>query len=150
MVLAGREFARHFRAAVPDTPRNLPAAVEGALRLIEEGALDEGSVGDLAASLGIGERHLRRLFKRYVGRSPVHVAQSRRLREAKRLVCESNRSMAHIALAAGYNSVRRFNAAFLTCYGCSPRELRRRQGGEPRYALVFPSIWRTPPPTSQT
>lgn len=145
MVLAGREFARHFHAAVPGTPRSLPAAVEGALRLIEEGALDDGSVGDIATSLGVGERHLRRLFKRYVGQSPVHVAQSRRLREARRLVCESNRPMAQIAWAAGYNSVRRFNAAFVACYGCSPRELRRRQGRNPRYALVFPSTWRTPP-----
>ena len=33
--------------------------VAGALRLIEQGALDEGSLPELAARVGVGERHLR-------------------------------------------------------------------------------------------
>lgn len=150
MIPVGPEFARVFGAALQaGAPPIGPATVRAALRLIESGMLDQGSVGELAAALGIGERHLRRLFARYVGRSPLNVAQERRLREARRLVWATDRSMAEIALAAGYNSVRRFNAAFRDYYGCSPRVLRRRRGDQPPYALVLPSTRRTPP-VSQT
>lgn len=126
LVAAGPGFARGFGSAVPTAP----ATVRRALRQIEDGALDRGSVGELAAALGVGERHLRRLFARYLGKSPIAFAQQRRLREARRLICGSDCSMAEIALAAGYRSVRRFNAAFRARYGCSPGDLRHRRGRE--------------------
>lgn len=103
------------------------AVVRRALRLIDEGALDEGSVTDLAARLGIGPRHLRRLFDTHVGASPMTVAQTRRLHFAKRLIDDTNLSMTEVALAAGYGSVRRFNAAFRANYGRPPSELRRKR-----------------------
>jgi AraC family transcriptional regulator, regulatory protein of adaptative response / DNA-3-methyladenine glycosylase II len=115
--------------AAPASPAwlGVSAVVRRALRLIDEGALDEGSVSDLATRLGIGERHLRRLFDTHVGASPMTVAQTRRLHFAKRLIDATNLSMTEVALAAGYGSVRRFNAAFRASYGRPPSELRRRR-----------------------
>jgi AraC family transcriptional regulator, regulatory protein of adaptative response / DNA-3-methyladenine glycosylase II len=119
----------------PETSPGAPAwqgtsaTVSRGLRLIDEGAMDEGGVDELAARLGIGSRHLRRLFMEHLGVTPVAVAQTRRVHFAKKLIDETRLSMADIAFSAGFSSIRRFNSAFRTIYGRAPRELRR-QGSE--------------------
>jgi AraC family transcriptional regulator of adaptative response / DNA-3-methyladenine glycosylase II len=103
--------------------------VARALRLIDEGALEstgEGSgVDALAERLGIGSRHLRRLFLQHLGATPIAVAQAQRLLAAKKLIDETTLPLTAIAIASRYGSIRRFNAAFSATYGRSPRELRR-------------------------
>jgi AraC family transcriptional regulator of adaptative response / DNA-3-methyladenine glycosylase II len=101
--------------------------VSRALGLIVEGGFDEGGADELAARLGIGARHLRRLFDRYVGASPVSVAQAHRILFAKKLVTETSLTMTEIALASGFGSVRRFNDAFHATYARAPSELRRKE-----------------------
>jgi AraC family transcriptional regulator of adaptative response / DNA-3-methyladenine glycosylase II len=96
-----------------------------ALRLIAEGALEAGGVDALAERLGIGSRHLRRLFLQHLGATPIAVAQAERLLSAKKLIDETTLPLTAIAIASRYGSIRRFNAAFRATYGCSPRELRR-------------------------
>jgi AraC family transcriptional regulator of adaptative response / DNA-3-methyladenine glycosylase II len=99
--------------------------VSRALSLIAQGGLDEDGVEPLAARLGVGARHLRRLFDRYVGAAPVAVAQAHRVLFAKQLITETRLGMAEIALAAGFQSLRRFNDAFVKTYGRPPSALRR-------------------------
>jgi AraC family transcriptional regulator, regulatory protein of adaptative response / DNA-3-methyladenine glycosylase II len=116
--------------AAPATPAWLgtSAVVRRALRLIEEGALDESSMDEFAARLGVGPRHLHRLFAQHVGVSPTAVAQTRRLHFAKRLIDQTSLSMTDVALASGFGSLRRFNDAFRSAYARSPREIRRGSG----------------------
>jgi AraC family transcriptional regulator of adaptative response / DNA-3-methyladenine glycosylase II len=111
----------------PGTPAwtGASSTVARALRLIGDGALEADSIDALAGRLGIGARHLRRLFIEHLGASPVAVAQTRRLLSAKRLIDETDMPLTAIAMSAGYGSIRRFNAAFLASYGRSPRELRQ-------------------------
>ena len=113
--------------AAPGTPAwmGTSAVVKKALRLIDEGVLDSASVDELASKLGLGSRHLRRLFLRHVGASPISFAQTRRLQFAKRLLDETNLPITQIALASGFGSLRRFNTTFLQTYGRAPRELRK-------------------------
>jgi len=113
--------------AAPGTPAWLgtSAVVRRALRLIEEGALDDTSVEAFAARVGIGARHLNRLFVQHVGASPIAVALTRRLHFAKRLIDQTSLSMTDIALASGFGSLRRFNDAFRSAYARSPRDIRR-------------------------
>lgn len=99
--------------------------VSRALSLIAQGAFDDDGAESLAARLGVGARHLRRLFDRYVGAAPVAVAQAHRVLFAKQLITETTLGMAEIALAAGFQSVRRFNDAFVKTYGRAPSALRR-------------------------
>src|SRR6266852_4142651 len=89
--------------AAPGTPAwNGPAAtVSRAVRLIERGALDEGSVGDLAGHLGMGGRQLRRLFAEHLGTSPLLVARSRRAHFARALLDATAWPMARVAEEAG-------------------------------------------------
>ncbi|HEV7138990.1 MAG TPA: AlkA N-terminal domain-containing protein [Steroidobacteraceae bacterium] len=119
--------------AAPGTPAWLgtSAVVRRALRLINEGALDEASVSEFATRVGVGARHLDRLFLRHVGASPLAVAQTRRLHFAKRLIDESDLPMTEIALAAGFGSLRRFNDAFQKAYQRAPRELRKQRREAP-------------------
>lgn len=109
--------------------RGSASTVARALHLIAEGALDTHGVEDLAARLGVGDRHLRRLFDRYVGASPISVAQAHRLLFAKQLITDTRLPMTEIAMAAGYASVRRFNDAFREAYDRAPSELRRSSAG---------------------
>ena len=97
-----------------------------ALKLIEGGVLDDAGVAKLAASLGIGPRHLARLFRRHVGASPVQTARTFRLQRAKRLLDDTDLQIAEIAYRAGFKSLRRFNAAFIDLYNRPPSDLRRR------------------------
>ena len=83
------------------------------------------SVDALAERLGIGSRHLRRLFLQHLGATPIAVAQAQRLLSAKKLMDETTLPLTAIAIASRYGSIRRFNAAFRATYGRSPRELRR-------------------------
>ena len=93
--------------------------------MIEDGALDTGTVAELAARLGIGSRHLARLFAEQVGASPLQVAQTRRVQHAKRLLNDSDLPMTEIASRTGFGSLRRFNAAFSALYGRPPSSLRK-------------------------
>src|SRR5258707_10807125 len=115
----------------PETAPGSPAwlgtetTVIRGMRLIEEGFLDGATVAQLAGRLGVGPRHLCRLFIRHVGTGPSAVASTRRVQAAKRLIDQTELSLAEIAFAAGFGSVRRFNAAFLQTYGRPPSGLRR-------------------------
>ncbi|OJW21441.1 MAG: transcriptional regulator [Rhodospirillales bacterium 69-11] len=104
-----------------------------ALRLIEAGALDpDGATVDaLASRLGVGARHLARLFARHVGASPAQVARTARVQRAKRLLDTTDLPMSEVALRAGFRSLRRFNAVFAEVYRRPPTELRRRLGTAP-------------------
>ncbi|KGB55536.1 Regulatory protein ada (Regulatory protein of adaptative response) [Sphingopyxis sp. LC81] len=102
------------------------ATVDRALRLIEDGALDQADVEALAARLGIGARHLTRLFRRHLDTTPLAAARTARIQRAKRLIDTTDLGMTDIALAAGFGSVRSFNAAFQQVYRRAPSMLKRR------------------------
>ena len=92
---------------------------------IEDGALVEQSVSELAGSLGVSDRHLRRILKQEFGVSPIQLAQTQRLLLAKRLLSDTHLSVADIAFASGFSSVRRLNALFQKRYRLNPSALRK-------------------------
>lgn len=107
-------------APVDAVSRLVGAAMAG----IEEHALSSARVNDLAAALGISDRHLRRIMEAELGVSPIELAQTQRLLLAKRLLRETALDLTDIAFASGFGSVRRFNALFKSRYGLSPRSIR--------------------------
>lgn len=123
---------RPCRRCRPETAPGSPdwtgsaAIVERALRLIDEGALDSGSVDELAARLHVGGRQLRRLFGTHLGTSPDAVARSRRAHLARLLLAESDLRVADIAFAAGFGSVRQCNDVMRATFHATPSELRGR------------------------
>ncbi len=97
-----------------------------ALKLIDEGFLAEAPLAALAERVHVGERQLRRLFAGRLGASPIGVHGTRRLLFAKQLLTETALPVTEVALAAGFGSLRRFNACFRQAYGMAPRTLRLR------------------------
>jgi AraC family transcriptional regulator of adaptative response / DNA-3-methyladenine glycosylase II len=110
----------------PGTPAWLGTCntVSRALRLIAESGLEEGGLEGLAERLGVGSRHLRRLFIRHLGATPSAVAQTRRMHFAKKLIDETRLPMGQIAIASGFGCVRRFNAAIRKTYQRTPTQIR--------------------------
>src|SRR5271156_3056083 len=122
-----------YRPCLRCRPERAPglASVDAASRLagaaiagIEEHAVSNAKVGELAASLGVSDRHLRRVTESELGVSPIELAQTQRLLLAKRLLGDTRLSQTEIAFASGFGNVRRFNALFKSRYGLSPRALR--------------------------
>ena len=136
--------------SAPGTPAwsGTSTTVRRGLRLIATGALDDGNVELLAERLGVTSRHLRRLFNTHLGASPLAVAHTQRLHFAKRLIDETRLPMNHIADAAGYGSIRRFNDAFKNTYQRTPRDLRafrdRRAPNDRNATLTVRLPYRTP------
>ena len=91
--------------------------------------LDDAGMEELAGRLGIGTRHLSRLFQRHLGASPVQTAKTFRLQRAKRLLDDTDLGITEIAYRAGFKSLRRFNAAFVDLYKQPPSDFRRRRSG---------------------
>lgn len=138
---AAQAEAERFRPCMkcrPElAPRTLPWTTMDASRTLAQQAaawLDgcddaEASVEDLARHLGITSRHLRRIFQAEHGVSPLQYLQTRRLLLAKALLTDSALPVQDVAFAAGFASLRRFNAAFVEHYRLQPTALRREGGG---------------------
>jgi AraC family transcriptional regulator of adaptative response / DNA-3-methyladenine glycosylase II len=80
---------------------------------------------DLAARLGVTERHLRRVFAQAHGVSPIDYLTTQRLLQAKQLLTDTDLPVTEVALACGFGSLRRFNAVFAEQVRLKPTELRR-------------------------
>ena len=94
---------------------------------IGEEFLADHSLSDLADKLGITDRQMRRVFHEEFGVSPVEFWQTQRLLLAKQLLTDSNMPVTSVALASGFQSLRRFNALLKERYRMSPIELRKSQ-----------------------
>ncbi|MCZ6501062.1 MAG: DNA-3-methyladenine glycosylase 2 family protein, partial [Gammaproteobacteria bacterium] len=134
----------------PETSPGTPAwmgtstTVTRALRLIGDGALDDKGVGELSDRLGVTPRHLSRLFQKYLGASPITIAQTRRLQFAKKLLDETNLSMTDIAFSSGYGRIRRFNDHFRKTYRRTPVSLRKEQIIDQNDAFTIKLSYRLP------
>jgi AraC family transcriptional regulator of adaptative response / DNA-3-methyladenine glycosylase II len=133
----------------PGTPAWMGTSntVSRALRLIGESGLEDGGVEVLAARLGVGSRHLRRLFLKHLGATPTAVAHTRRMHFAKKLIDETTLPMTQIALASGFGSVRRFNAGIRKVYHRTPTQIRRltrQKQAQPENQYLFRLRFRPP------
>lgn len=95
--------------------------------MIIDGALDERTEDELARTLGVSARHLRRLFAAHVGATPDQLARSCRAHFARRLLDDTDLSVNEVAFASGFGSVRQLGRACGEIFRASPRELRSRR-----------------------
>jgi AraC family transcriptional regulator of adaptative response / DNA-3-methyladenine glycosylase II len=94
---------------------------------IEDGALAERRIEELAAEMGVSGRHLRRVIRSEFGVSPIELAQTQRLLLAKRLLTDTDLAITEVAFASGFSSLRRFHALFKERYRLNPTDLRKRR-----------------------
>lgn len=126
--------------------RGTSNTVSRALALIADGALDadSASVETIGERLGVGERHLRRLFVQHLGAPPVVVAQTRRVLFAKQLIHETNMPLTEVAMAAGFGSIRRFNEVFQKLFQRPPRAIRRKKPAHAEAGVTLRLRYRPP------
>lgn len=118
------------------------ATVQRALRIMDRFALEELSVAEIAAKLGIGERWLRELFQQQVGVNPQAILMSKKLDMASNLLDKSSLSITDIAFSSGFQSLRRFNDAFKIRFQKKPREFRTNPQADGQ--LYFQLSYRPP------
>jgi AraC family transcriptional regulator, regulatory protein of adaptative response / DNA-3-methyladenine glycosylase II len=118
--------------------------VSRALALIADGALEDESMESLAARVGVSGRHLRRVFLTRTGATPIAVYATRRLLLAKQLLTETSLPVTEVALASGFRSLRRFNAAFREGCGMAPSAIRRLRTDAPSGTLTLRLGYRPP------
>jgi AraC family transcriptional regulator of adaptative response / DNA-3-methyladenine glycosylase II len=97
-----------------------------AMRLIADGVVDRDGVSGLARRLGYTERHLHRQLVSVLGVGPLALARAARAQTARILLETTNVPVAEVALAAGFGSIRQFNATIREVFALAPTEIRRR------------------------
>ncbi|WP_152352059.1 DNA-3-methyladenine glycosylase 2 [Brachybacterium subflavum] len=124
-------------SAPPGSPDEDPAGdlARRALRLIDGGALDDGSVPRLAARLAVSERTLHRTLIARTGASALAHARMRRARRAHDLVVQTDLPLGRVAFAAGFGSERQLHDTFTRVFGHAPSVVRERAGAKGRPAL---------------
>ncbi len=110
-------------------------AVARAMRMIADGVVDTEGVSGLARRLGYSPRQVERLMLAEVGAGPLALARAQRAQTARTLVEGTTLSLAEVAFAAGFASIRSFNETVRTVYALTPRELRRRGDAAARSAV---------------
>ena len=112
-----------------------------AMRLIADGVVDRDGVPGLARRLGYTERHVHRQLVAVVGAGPLALARAQRAQTARVLLETTRLPIIEVATAAGFSSVRQFNATVREVFACTPRDLRARRrapAGEGALALRLP------------
>jgi len=133
------ELAPGFAAV--DANRRL---AQSAASLIEDGRLVDARLPDLAATLGVTDRHLRRVFQDEFGVAPVEYAQTQRLLLAKRLLTDTRMPVIDVAMSSGFASLRRFNDLFRKRYRMTPGDLRRASKSHEADQFAFDLAYRPP------
>lgn len=104
-----------------------------AMRLIADGIVDREGVAGLARRLSYTERHVHRELVAVVGVGPLALARAQRAQTARILLETTELPVTEVALAAGFGSVRQFNATVQQVFAVAPGALRARarRGGAP-------------------
>lgn len=133
----------------PDSAPNSPAwkgvnaTLDRAIRLIDEGGLQDSSLPQLAQRLGISDRYLRQLFNKHLGISPKAYALYQQCLFAKQLLQQTKLPITQVALASGFDSVRRFNDCFLSQLKLTPSKVRKT--GETQTNVLKLKLYYRPP-----
>lgn len=109
--------------------KGVATTLERAISLIDMGVLtgtDAISIEQLSERLGVSSRYLRKLFTKGVGTSVKQYAQYRQLMFAKQLLHQTELTITQIGLAAGFNSIRRFNEVFKQTLKLTPSTFRKQ------------------------
>jgi AraC family transcriptional regulator of adaptative response / DNA-3-methyladenine glycosylase II len=120
--------------SAPDSPvwKGVSTTLERAISLINEGALQNGSLSLMAQRLGISDRYLRQLFKKHIDMSPKAYALYQQCLFAKQLLHQTDLPITQIALASGFSSVRRFNDCFKAQLNLTPTKMRKSGASKSR------------------
>ena len=129
--ISGQFLHGGIRAAADDQRRMLlgmgvtNSVVQKAVSLMEAAIEEPVSLGELTQRTGVSQRQLERLCKRYLGATPAQYYVQLRLERARRMLRQTDMSVAEVAIACGFVSLSHFAKVYRRHYGLSPREDRK-------------------------
>jgi len=103
------------------------------IEIMEANVAEPVSLAQISQSTGISRRHIERLFRHHLGRSPARYYLEVRLERARRLLRHSNLPIIEVAVASGFVSASHFSKRYREYFGRSPqtdRNLPELSGGE--------------------
>ena len=99
------------------------------IRLLESDLARPWTVAQMAALVGVSDAHLRRLFARAMGASPLQVLCDLRLQAAARLLADPSLRVKEIQVRVGLADASHFSRDFRCRFGVSPTEYRMQRAG---------------------
>jgi transcriptional regulator GlxA family with amidase domain len=129
--ISGQFLHGGIRAAADDQRRMLlgmgvtNSVVQKAVSLMEAAIEEPVPLSELTQRTGVSQRQLERLCKRYLGATPAQYYVQLRLERARRMLRQTDMSVAEVAIACGFVSLSHFAKVYRRHYGLSPREDRK-------------------------
>ena len=100
-------------------------SVKTALTYIREHYQDRIYIAELSGQVNLNEQYFCRLFKKAVGCSPIAYINEYRIKQARRLLEETNLPVTEICLECGYNNLGNFLREFRRHTGTTPLQYRK-------------------------
>ena len=119
----------HYRLFTP-TERNLDKRVESlktVLTYVRENYKEKIYIQDLAGQVHMNEQYFCRFFKKSIGRSPMEYINEYRIKQAMRLLEETDLPVTEVCLECGYNNLGNFLRAFRKYTDTTPLQYRNQQ-----------------------
>ncbi|HEX7056774.1 MAG TPA: AraC family transcriptional regulator [Bacilli bacterium] len=123
LIFAARELAKRKRVA-PENTRSKHQRIYPILDYINANYQNPLRLNDLARRFYLSPSQLSRTFKEVTGFSFVEYVVSLRIREAQKLLRETNLPVIHIAAQTGFENVSHFGRSFKQVAGVAPRKYR--------------------------
>ncbi len=118
------EFIRNGRLKENDFFQN--DTLGKALEYISSHYLEDITLKSVSLKIGVTSVHLSRILSKESGMNFTRLVNCMRLREAKRLLDETDMSISAIAYESGFGSIRNFNRNFKKYFGCIPGQIKKR------------------------
>ena len=129
--ISGQFLHGGIRAAADDQRRMLlgmgvtNSVVQKAVSLMEAALEEPVPLTELTLRTGVSKRQLERLCRRYLGATPAQYYVQLRLERARRMLRQTDLSVAEVAIACDFVSLSHFAKVYRRHYGLSPREDRK-------------------------
>ncbi|MCC0041884.1 MAG: GlxA family transcriptional regulator [Rhodobiaceae bacterium] len=94
------------------------------VQLMESSLSEPLSLEEISSRVGLSRRHVERLFRLYLGRSPARYYLEIRLDRARQLLRQTSLPVIEIAIACGFVSASHFSKCYRETYNCSPQSER--------------------------
>lgn len=104
--------------------------VKAVLTYIKENYKEKIYLRDLAGQISMNEQYFCRFFKRSIGRSPMEYLSEYRIKQAMRLLEETDLPVMEVCMECGYNNLGNFLREFKKQTGMTPLKYRKKHQEE--------------------
>lgn len=125
IIARSHSFLPTFWELLPSFFVEMPSPVRQALQFIHSAYERPIRMKDLAKWCHVNFSHLCRLFRQWVGVSPLGYLMKLRMSAAWKLLTETNLPPILVAAFVGFSKWSHFNAQFAKTFGTSPKEVRK-------------------------